>query len=135
MKEAVGQHDEEGIKPMTGEELERAIEFLLQSQANHEARLGELTERIGELTEKTHQLTQQVTETGRQVTETGRQVAETGQQLTVYAETQSVFIQTVTRALEAQDQINASLRAADARTDERLNKLIGLFEQHITTGH
>ena len=92
---------------MTGEEMERATEFFLQSQANLEA----------------------------QVTEMGRQVTETGQQLAAYAETQSVFIQTVTRALEAQDQINASLRAADARTDERLNKLIGLFEQHIVAGH
>jgi uncharacterized protein YpiB (UPF0302 family) len=92
---------------MTGEEMECAIEFLLQSQARVEA----------------------------QVAETERQLAETGRQLAAYAETQSVFIQTVTRALEAQDEINASLRAADARTDERLNKLIGLFEQHITVGH
>ena len=85
---------------MTGDEMERAIEFLLQSQAKAEA-----------------------------------QIAETNRQLADYAETQSVFIQTVTRALEAQDQINASLRAADTRTDERLNKLIGLFEQHIVAGH
>jgi hypothetical protein len=92
---------------MTGEELERAIEFLLQSQAKVEAQLAA----------------------------TDRQLAETNRQLAVYAETQSVFIQTVTRALEAQEQINAALRAADARTDERLNKLIGLFEQHITLGH
>ena len=121
---------------MTGEEMERAIEFLLQSQANLEA----------------------------QVREIGRQAAETEQRLSIYAEMQTVFIQTVTRSLEAQDQINASLRAADARTDERwaqadarteerlaqadartearlaqtderLNKLIRLFEQHIVTGH
>ena len=106
---------------MTGEEMERAFEFLLQSQANLEAQVAVSG--------------RQVAEVGRQVTELGRQVTETGQQLATYAETQSVFIQTVTRALEAQDQINASLRAADARTDERLNKLIGLFEQHIITGH
>jgi uncharacterized protein YpiB (UPF0302 family) len=92
---------------MTGEEMERAIEFLLQSQAKADA----------------------------QIAETNQQIAETNQQLAVYAETQSVFIQTVTRALEAQDQINTSLRAADMRTDERLNKLIGLFEQHMTMGH
>jgi hypothetical protein len=85
---------------MTGEEMERAIEFLLQSHANLEA-----------------------------------QVAETGRQLQTYAEAQSVFIETVTRSLEGQDKINANLRAADARTDERLNKLIGLFEQHISTAH
>ena len=29
---------------MTGDEMERAIEFLLKGQAKHEARLGELTE-------------------------------------------------------------------------------------------
>jgi chromosome segregation ATPase len=92
---------------MTGEEMERAIEFLLQSQAKAEA----------------------------QIAETNQQIAGTNRQLADYAETQSVFIQTVTRALEAQDQINASLRAADTRTDERLNKLIGLFEQHIVAGH
>jgi tryptophan 2,3-dioxygenase len=92
---------------MTGEEMERAIEFLLQSQARVEA----------------------------QIAETQRQLAETERQLAAYVETQSIFIQTVTRALEAQDEINASMRAADARTDERLNKLIGLFEQHITMGH
>jgi chromosome segregation ATPase len=106
---------------MTGEEMERAIEFLLQSQAKVDAQLAE---------------------TNQQLAETDRQLAETNRQLSVYAETQSVFIQTVTRALEAQDQINASLRAADARadarqaqTDERLNKLIALFEQHIVAGH
>lgn len=99
---------------MTGEEMERAIEFLLQSQAKTDA---------------------QIAETNRQLAETDRQVAETQRHLSVYAETQSVFIQTATRALEAQDQINDSLRAADTRTDERLNKLIGLFEQHISIGH
>jgi len=92
---------------MTGAEMERAIEFLLQSQADISARQDR----------------------------TDAQIAETGRQLAAYAEMQSVFIETVTRTLEAQDKINASLRAADARTDERLNKLIGLFEQHIIAGH
>lgn len=78
---------------MTGEEMERAIEFLLKSQANLEA-----------------------------------QIAETNKIVQLQAETQSVFIQTVTRTFEAQDKINT-------RTDERLNKLIELFEQHIVTGH
>ena len=92
---------------MTGEEMERAIEFLLQSQANHEARLGALTERVGSLTE---------------------QIAETGRQLSTYAETQSEFMQTMTQSV-------AGLAEAQARTDAKLDKLIGLFEQHIVTGH
>lgn len=92
---------------MTGEEMERAIEFLLQGQANHEARLGELTERVGSLAE---------------------QVAETGRQLSTYAETQSEFMQTMTRSV-------TGLAEAQARTDAKLDKLIGLFEQHIVAGH
>lgn len=78
---------------MTGEEMERAIEFLLQSQAKLEA-----------------------------------QIAETNRQLQTYAETQSEFIQIVTRNVDA-------LTAAQTQTDARLNKLIGLFEQHIVAGH
>ena len=106
---------------MTGDEMERAIEFLLQSQAKAEAQIAETW--------------QQIAQTNRQLAETDRQVAETQRQLAAYAETQSVFIQTVTRTFEAQEQINASQRAANAQADERLNKLIRLFEQHITMGH
>jgi hypothetical protein len=78
---------------MTGEEMERAIEFLLQSQVRLET-----------------------------------QIAETGRQLQTYAETQSEFIQIMTRNVDA-------LTAAQAQTDTRINKLIGLFEQHIIAGH
>lgn len=116
---------------MTGDEMERAIEFILQSQANHESRLGELTE-------KTNQLAEQIAETNRIVR--------------LHAETQTAFIQIVTRHIEAQVEINASLRAsinqadvrinqADARinqaevktsrTDTRLDRLEALVERYI----
>ena len=85
---------------MTGEEMERAIEFLLQGQANHQVRLDQLTQ----------------------------QIAETNRQLQTYAETQSEFIGIMSRNVDA-------LTTAQAQTDTRLNKLIGLFEQHIVTGH
>jgi septal ring factor EnvC (AmiA/AmiB activator) len=91
---------------MTGEEMERAIEFLLQSQANSEARLNRL-------------------ETGLE--QTNQQVAETSRQLQVYAETQTEFIQIVTTAMQG-------LAAAQSRTDERLNNLAGVVERIITEG-
>ncbi len=81
---------------MTGEEMERAIEFLLQSQANLESHLVE-TNRIIQL----------------------------------HAETQTQFMQIVTRHIEAQGEINASLRAAVSRTDERLERLEALVERYI----
>ena len=85
---------------MTGEEMERAIEFLLQSQAALEA-----------------------------------QVAATGKQLRAYAETQSEFIEIMTRNVDALTAAQARTDAGLSKTDERLNKLIGLFEQHIVAGH
>jgi septal ring factor EnvC (AmiA/AmiB activator) len=91
---------------MTGEEMERAIEFLLQSQAKSETRLEQLEMRMNQ---------------------TDRQVAETSRQLQAYAETQSEFIQIVTTAMQG-------LAASQSRTDERLNDLAGLVERIITEG-
>ena len=85
---------------MTGEEMERAIEFLIQSQTNLET-----------------------------------QVRETNRQLQSYAETQSEFIGIMTRNVEALTAAQGETDARLNKTDERLNKLIGLFEQHIVAGH
>ena len=102
---------------MTGEDMERAIEFLFQSQANHEARLGQLTDNVKELSQ---------------------QIAETNKIVQLNAETQTAFIQIVTRHIEAQGEINASLRAAIKqndvsinRTDTRLDRLEALVERYI----
>jgi len=92
---------------MTGEEMERAIEFLLQSQANFETRMAAFEE---------------------QQRRTDEQIAETGRQLATYAETQSEFIGAMTQSV-------AGLAEAQTRTDAKLDKLIGLFEQHIVAGH
>jgi septal ring factor EnvC (AmiA/AmiB activator) len=99
---------------MTGDEVERAIEILLGNQANFEAQL-----------EKTNQ----------QLERTSHQIEETNRRLEAYAETQTEFIQIVTQQITAQGEINASLRASLARTDERLDRLIALFERHVTEGH
>ncbi len=88
---------------MTGEELERAIEFLIQSQAKAEARLDR----------------------------NDQQIAEMSKQIQMYAETQSQFIQIATRALEGlaarQERTEQIIVESNARTDERIaetNKLI-----------
>jgi len=99
---------------MTSEEMERAIEFLLQSQANFEARMS-----VFEVQQR---------RTDEQIAETGRQLAETAHQLGVYAETQSEFIRSTTESI-------SGLAEAQTRTDAKLDKLIGLFEQHIVAGH
>lgn len=86
---------------MTGEEMERAIEHILNNQANFEAQL-----------EKTIQ----------QVDRTSRQLEETNKRLDTYAETQTAFIEICTRTM-------TGLAEAQARTDERLNALIDIFRE------
>ncbi|HEX8500988.1 MAG TPA: hypothetical protein VF659_10400 [Pyrinomonadaceae bacterium] len=95
---------------MTGEEMERAIDFLLKSQANLEARIEQVNANLG-----------------TRIEETNRQLAETNRQLGEYASTQTTLIQVVTRTFEAQETINR-------RTDERLNALIATVEKLISRG-
>jgi peptidoglycan hydrolase CwlO-like protein len=101
---------------MTGEEMERSIEFLLNSQASLEAKIGQ---------------------TNDQIKQTNRQMEQTNKRLDVYVETQNEFMQIVLRHIEAQGEINASLRktsndlsatqqrlaAAQQRTEEKLTSL------------
>jgi hypothetical protein len=67
---------------MTSDEMQRAIEFLLSSQANFEVRF-----------EKTSQ-----------------QLAQTDSKVAVLAETQTEFIRTMLQHVEAQREINADMR-------------------------
>lgn len=86
---------------MTNEEVERAIGFLLESQAKHDAQLGELRE----------------------------MVAETNRAVQMMAASQSEVNEMLTRAAtnlaEAQQQTDSRLR----ETDARLNTLIGVVER------
>jgi hypothetical protein len=93
---------------MTGEEMERAIDFLLKSQANLESRIEQVNANLGV-----------------RIAETNGQLAETNKLLGEYASTQTTLIQVVTRTLEAQDAINR-------RTDEKLNALIDTVEKLIS---
>ena len=67
---------------MTGEEMERAIDFLLKSQANLEAGIAEVDRRLGMRIEETNKL------------------------LGEYTQMQTTLVQFVTRAFAAQDELN-----------------------------
>jgi phage-related protein len=127
---------------MTGEEMERAIEFLLQSQASFEVRMVAFEE---------------------QQRRTDAQVAEAGRQLTAYAETQSEFIGIVTESFKnvtesiknltenvknvTEDVKNltenvknlaegqAHTERTVGETNARLDRLAMIVEQHIIAGH
>ena len=87
---------------MTGEEMERAIDFLLKHQADFEARQSAVES----------------------------QLLQTSQQVEVLVRAQTEFTQFVRSNLEAQSELNQSLREtvraltiSQARTEERLSDL------------
>lgn len=76
---------------MTSEEMERAIEILLNNQASYE-----------------HQFEQ----TNRQIEQTNRQLEQTNGQLAILAETQREFMEVVIQHIEAQGKINKAIRGS-----------------------
>jgi predicted translin family RNA/ssDNA-binding protein len=101
---------------MTNEEMERGIEFLLKSQANFEARQASYEARQAEYE-------------ARQASHEA-QLMQTSQQVETLAKTQIEFAQFVRGFMEAQGELNQSLREtvraltiSQARTDERLSNL------------
>lgn len=94
---------------MTGDEMQRAIEFLLKNQANFETRFERFE---------------------MQAEETNRQIAQTNQVVEALAETQTVFAQTVIGYVTAQNDLNASvdkklaeLAEAQQRTQREISDL------------
>src|SRR5947209_13634588 len=101
---------------MTNEDFERAIDFLLKSQAKSEARIEQTDE--------------QLARTDERVTRLAEQVSQLSDQLGAFADTQADIMSVVTRTFEAQAHINESLRAGindlaakQSRTEETLAKL------------
>jgi septal ring factor EnvC (AmiA/AmiB activator) len=88
---------------MTGEEMERAIEFLLQSQASSESRIG----RLEAAQEETNR---QLAETGRQIAEAGQQLAVTNRLIDSFADTQAALMRVATETFAAQNRINEDMR-------------------------
>ena len=86
---------------MTGEEMERAIEFLLKNQADFDTRLNRLTE----------------------------EVRETGQQLRMHADTQTEFVRVATSHMGAQARINADVRTPLVRISEDLRPLAATVQR------
>ncbi|HEX8188116.1 MAG TPA: hypothetical protein VF586_07190 [Pyrinomonadaceae bacterium] len=106
---------------MTGGEMERAIDFLLKSQANLEARIEQVNVNLGARIEEVDR------RLGARIEETDRQLAETNRQLGEYANRQTTLIQVVTRTFEAQ-------AVSNKRTDEKLNALIDTVNRMLSGG-
>jgi hypothetical protein len=92
---------------VTGEEMERAIDFLLKSQANLEQRIEQVNANLGARIEGTNRLIGEL------------------------AQTQNQFIQTVTRVFEQQAEFN---RRTDERINALISTVERLSEQRDGEG-
>jgi Skp family chaperone for outer membrane proteins len=90
---------------VTGEEMERAIDFLLKSQANLEQRIEQVNTNLGTRIEELATKLDGLTDAVR-----------------MQADSQSQFNQTVTTAITA-------LAEAQAKTEAKVDRLAGLVER------
>ena len=99
---------------MTGEEMERAIAFVLEQQAQLAATVGRMSEKVDLMAGKVDSLTDKV-------------------------DRNADGIAALLAIAEIHEREIAELRQtqaeAQARTDERLNALINTVERHISEGH
>jgi chromosome segregation ATPase len=95
---------------MTGEEMERAIEFLLQNQATLEERLARTQS--------------QLSDTHGQVAATQTQVAELTQIVRMQTDSQSQLNQTLTTAITA-------LAEAQQKTEAKVDRLASVMEKLV----
>lgn len=96
--------------------IDRLLEFLANNQAQLSAESGRLSAELDTLKEITAMHSAQIEAHGKQIEAQGKQIAELGN-----------FVFRLGHVVEEQ-------AAAQARTDERLNTLIGVVERYFSDG-
>ena len=108
------------MKTMTPEErdeqLRRQMDFLAASQAQHDARMAEISKTLD-------QNSRQIAENSRQIAENSRKIAENSRQISQLAD----FILRIGRIVEEQGE-------QARRTDDRLNTLINVVDRYFSNG-
>ncbi len=116
---------------MTGEEMERAIEFLLQSQANSEARQAATGSQLAETNRQLAETNNQLAETIRHVAENNVQIMHLGKQVEALADSQNDLTLIMTRYVEAQDSINISVQKSIRDLATSVQDLASTVERFI----
>ena len=109
---------------MTGEEMERAIDFLLKNQANFDARAEKTDQQIEQTRQQIEQTRQQIEQTNQQIEQTNQQIEQTNQIVKSLGETQTEFMQTMLHHVEAQGQINADTRQGMSEIRQTIRELV-----------
>jgi sorbitol-specific phosphotransferase system component IIBC len=113
---------------MTNEELERAMQFVLEQQAQFVANQQQVSERVSRLETNMEVMAQAQAEMAQAQAETARSLA----QLT---KSQAQLAQEQARMAQTQNHMNevvAALYEAQRHTEEKLDAFIGVLERYIS---
>lgn len=105
------------------ERIERQMEFLAASQAQHDARMAEISHTLAETS-------RDQAENARQIAKNSRQVSGITEHIGWLAD----LTLRIGRIVEVQATHMDALTASQTRTDERLNVLIRVVERYFSDG-
>jgi ABC-type transporter Mla subunit MlaD len=112
---------------MTPEEIERAIETLLNNQANYELQLERTNQQVEQTSKQLEQTDRQLEQTNRQLEQATMQVGLLTESQRELAETQREFMQVVLQYIESQGEINKTIRGS-------IRDLSNTVERYISEG-
>lgn len=112
---------------MTGEEMERAIAFIVEQQAQTTSKLDSLIETVGTLSHTVGTLSGTVGTLSGTVGTLSRKIDRNADSATALLAIAEIHEREITELRQTQAE-------AQSRTDERLNVLIDTVERHISEG-
>jgi hypothetical protein len=106
---------------MTNEELEKAMQFVLEQQAQFVANQQQVSERVFSLETNMEVMAQAQAEIAQAQAETARALAQLAQEQSRMAQTQTHM-----------NEVMAALSEAQRHTEEKLDAFIGVLERYIS---
>jgi hypothetical protein len=122
---------------MTNEELERAMQFILEQQAQFTASQQQVGERVSRLETNMADMARAHAEMNEAITVMGRAHAEMNEAITVIGRAQAETDEAVTDMRRSQTHLNevvAVMLDTHRHTEERLDAFIGVLERYISEG-
>lgn len=105
---------------MTNDQVERAIEALLNNQATFESQLAQTNKNVALVSQ--------------QIVETSKQIEQTNKRLEMHAETQTQFMQIVLKHIEAQGEATASVRDSIGNLTATVDRYITARGNNVSNG-
>jgi prefoldin subunit 5 len=113
---------------MTSEEMERAIEILLNNQARYELQLEQTNQQLQQTNEQLQQTNEQVRQTNGHIQQINLHISALTESVGMVAQSQREFMQVMLKYMQSQDETNNTFRDA-------IRELSSTLKRHITEDH